>query len=78
MVFDDIWRDSLCRSYQGFWQLANRQDTDMSDWHSWHMCHAISFMTYDESDLERFQISQEVTLFFYREYKFLFFDFPCV
>ena len=24
MVFDDIWRDSLCRSYQGFWQLARQ------------------------------------------------------
>ena len=24
MVFDDIWRDSLCRSFQGFWQLVRQ------------------------------------------------------
>ena len=41
-----------------------------------YMCHAISFMTYDVSDLERFPISSEVMLsFFYPEYEFAFFDF---
>ena len=29
-----------------------------------YMCHAISFMSYDVNDLERFPISQEVMLFF--------------
>ena len=42
-----------------------------------YMCDAISFMTYDVSDLERFPISPEVMLcrFFYPEYEFSFFDF---
>ena len=46
-----------------------------------YMCHAISFMSYDVSDLERFPISQEVMLFFfffYPEYEFSFFDFSRV
>ena len=30
-----------------------------------YMCHAISFMSYDVNDLERFPISQEVMLFFF-------------
>ena len=30
-----------------------------------YMCHAISFMSYDLSDLEKFPISQEVKLFFF-------------
>ena len=35
------------------------------------MCHAMSFMSYDVSDLERFLFSQEVILcFFYPKYKF--------
>lgn len=44
-----------------------------------HMCHSISFMTYDVSNLERFPISLEVMLFFffYPEYKYLFLDFFC-
>ena len=29
------------------------------------MCHAISFMSYDVSDSERFPISQEAMLFFF-------------
>ena len=41
-----------------------------------HMCHSISFMTYDVSNLERFPFSPEVLLFFfYPEYEFLFSDF---
>ena len=47
-----------------------------------YMCHAISFMSYDVSDLERFPISQEVMLFFFfffhPEYEFSFFDFSRV
>ena len=43
------------------------------------MRHAISFMSYDVSDLERFQISQEVMRFcFYPEHGFSFFDFSRV
>ena len=36
------------------------------DWLLWdvYMCHAISFMSYDVSDSERFPISQEAMLFF--------------
>ena len=30
-----------------------------------HMCHSISFMTYDVSNLERFPFSPEVLLFFF-------------
>ena len=41
-----------------------------------HIYHAISFMSYDVSDLERFPISQEVMpFFFYPEHEFSFFDF---
>ena len=41
--------------------------------------HAISFMSYDVSDLERFPISQEVMpVFFYPEHEFSFFDFSRV
>ena len=43
-----------------------------------YICHAISFKSYDVSDLERFPISQEVMLFFYPEYEFSFFDFSRV
>ena len=40
-----------------------------------YICHAISFMSYDVSDLERFPISQEVMpFFFYPEHEFSFFD----
>ena len=42
-----------------------------------YMCHAISFMSYDVSHVEKFPISPEVMLsfFFYPEYEFWFFDF---
>ena len=38
------------------------------------MCHAISFMSYDVSDWERFPISQEAMLYFYPENEFSCFD----
>ena len=37
MVSDDIWPDSLCRSYGEFRQLA-RQTSHWHDWHSRHTC----------------------------------------
>ena len=62
MVFDDIWPDLRRRSCREFRQLARQT----RHWHERltqtthvYMCHAISFMTYDVSDLERFPISQE-------------------
>ena len=69
MVFDDILSDSLCCSYGEFRQLA-RQTRHWHDWHSRHtyrvyMCHAISLISYDVSDLEKFPISQKVMLFFF-------------
>ena len=36
-LFDDIWPDSLCRSYGEFRQLA-RQTRHWHDWHSRHTC----------------------------------------
>ena len=43
-----------------------------------YMCHAISFMSYDVSDLERFPISQEVMLFFLSRVRiFVFWIFSC-
>ena len=63
MVFDDILPDSLCRSYGELRHDETltrlRQSTHV------YMCHAISFMSYDVSDSERFPISQEVMLFFF-------------
>ena len=67
MVFDDIWPYSLCRPYGQFRQLASETDetlTRLAQSRHVYMCHAISFMSYDVSDLERFPISQEVMLFF--------------
>ena len=44
-----------------------------------YIYHAISFMSYDVSDLERFPISQEVMPFlFYPEHEFSFVDFSRV
>ena len=37
VVFDDIWPDSLCRSYGEFRQLA-KQTRHWYDWHSRHTC----------------------------------------
>ena len=65
MVFHDIWPDSLCPSYGEFRQLV-RQTRHWHEWHSRHtardvyMGHAISFMSFDVSDSQRFPISQEV------------------
>ena len=47
-----------------------RETRHWHDWHSRHtrhvnICYAISFVTYDVSDLERFPIWPEVTLFFF-------------
>ena len=44
-----------------------------------YMCHAISFMSYDVSDLERFPISQELMLFFLSRVRiFVFWLFSCI
>ena len=44
-----------------------------------YMCHAISFMTYDVSDLERFPISSKVMLsIFLSQVRIFVFDFSCL
>ena len=85
MVFDDIWPYSLCRPYGQFRQLASETDetlTRLAQSRHVYMCHAISFMSYDVSDLERFPISQEVMLFFFfflsRVRIFVFWLFSCI
>ena len=52
--------------------LPSLSETDETLTQSTHvcMCYAISFMTYDVSDLERFSISPEVMPFFFRSTKF--------
>ena len=56
-----------CRSYGEFPTASETDETLTRLAQSTHvyMCHAISFMSYDVRDLERFPISQEVTMFFF-------------
>ena len=88
-----LWRHFTWLALLFLQRISTASETDETltrltqSTHRVRMCHAISFMSYDVSDLEKFPVSQKLMLFFfifiyfyyyYPEYDLSFFDFSGV